>query len=220
MTSRREVHHSDAVDSLGWTMVGMTVAGLFGSSLWGRRENRLVSKAARAWAQSVGLAELPFGKEGVAGDLAVRRMQTLPSFVGTLGSHPVSVLATSTRPRFGRLWVFCTHAPQHPPVFAGHVMGFRSASVFGRAKPKDWEPAKLGGEIDRSFLISVPPGDDAQRALSEPAKAAMIEAGPRAWCFSVARGGFAVSWFKQGYDDETGAALTSAAKLFEQLLAR
>lgn len=204
------------MDSIGWFGLGMLAAGLGASTAWGLVSDRKRAAAARAWASSAGLRELPFGQSGVPGDTKVRRLRSLPSFEGVLEGRKVSVIATSTRARFGYLWVLCTQS-RHPAVFVGHVVGFASANVFGRATPSGWVRTKAGGELDAHFLVSVPPGVTPQ--VSDDARAALLEASVHAWCFNANPSGFTVLWFKQSYGQDTQEALAQATRLLGRLLA-
>ena len=205
------------MDLIGWFTLGVVAAALLASWWYGRRSDQRRAAGARAWASSVGLTELPFEQEGVPGDAKVRRLRTMPSFVGTLDGRKVSVLATSTRPRFGDLWVLCTHA-QRPPLFLGSIVGFSGANVFSNAAPQGWTRAKAGGEVDEHFFVSVAEAGT-EPALSDDARAALIDANVHAWCFTVNPSGFTVLWFKQSNGQNTQEALTQAARLLERLLA-
>lgn len=205
------------MDLIGWFLLGILGAAILSATLWGRATDRKRAAAARAWASAAGLSELPFGQEGVPSDLAVRRLRSVPSFVGTLDGRKVSVLASSTKPRLGDLWALCTHAPR-PPLFLGNIFGFSAANVFGQGAPRGWVRVKAGPELDRLFFASVPE-DVLAPTLSDEARAALLEADVHAWCWSVSPGGFTVVWFKQTYGQDTGEALTQAAQLLRRVLA-
>lgn len=202
------------VDVIGWFSVGLIALVVIGSSVWGVLENRKRSAVARQWAASVGLAELPFGTAGVAGDLVVHRLRSTPSFVGALDGRQVSVIATSTPVRLGRLWVLCTKVTR-PPVFVGNLLGVGAARVVGWGRPKGWVDAPVA-ELAPHFFVSVPNG--AEPVLSPAARVALLEAGVHAFCFSVSSTGFAALWFKQLYGQDTGEALRQARTVLGALV--